>query len=132
MKRVLSLALFLLIITSVLVAQSVNPLMQKKLQEEDVRSGNGTLLGKRAFIVVTVVEFRATDFDHVAEFYKSFKDKNYRWVTVMRPDGKGLIFTGGGTMATFCNIDKFGRQDGPSEWTIIYDEKLDIFRELKP
>jgi hypothetical protein len=69
--------------------------------------------------------------DDVTEFYRSFQGKGYNWVSIMCPEGTGLIFGGAEPMASYGPLDKFGRMDGDIHWTIIYDETIGTFRELE-
>jgi hypothetical protein len=109
-----------------------NLLMRASFIEAPVVNAMGKKIGTRAYITLSrELLLEVVSLDDVAEFYKSFQGKEYNWVSVICPEGTGLVFGGGGSMATYGKIDKFGRMDGDIHWTIIYDETLDTFRELE-
>jgi hypothetical protein len=106
--------------------------MRAAFIEAPVVNAMGKKIGTRAYITLSrELLLEAVSLDDVAEFYKSFQGKDYNWVSIICPEGMGLVFGGGEGMATYGTVDKIGRMDGPIHWTIIYDEALDTFRELK-
>lgn len=114
-------------------AVSENPLMRATLIEAPVVNGLGKRIGTRAYITLPQeLLLEVVSMEDVAEFYLSFKGKGYNWVSVICPEGTGLVFAGDDSgMATYGTVDKTGRMDGPIHWTITYDETAGTFKELK-
>jgi hypothetical protein len=112
--------------------QSENILLRANLIEAPVVNGVGKRIGTRAYITLPQeVLFEVVTLEDCGEFYRSFKDKHYNVVTIVCPEGTGLVFSGDAGIASFGPIDEFGRSSGQAHWTIIYDESTGAFRELK-
>jgi hypothetical protein len=110
---------------------SNNLLMKAKLREVPVINGLKQNIGTRAYISIpqkTLLE--DVSFEDVAEFYLSFQGKGYNWVSIICPEGTGLVFPASRGIATYGELDKEGRMTEKTHWSIIYDEKLGTFKEF--
>jgi hypothetical protein len=117
---------------SVKQARSDNILLNSTLIEAPIINALGRNIGTRAYITLPQdVLLEVVTLDDVAEFYWSFQGKEYNWVSIMCPEGTGLVFGGAGSMASYGKIDSIGRMDGDTHWIIIYDETIGTFRELE-
>jgi hypothetical protein len=113
-------------------AKSENILLRTNLIEAPVVNGFGEKIGTWAYITLPQdVLLEVVTLDDVAEFYQSFQGKGYNRVSIMCPEGTGLVFGRDEPMASYGPLDKFGRMAGDTHWTIIYDETIGTFRELK-
>jgi hypothetical protein len=113
-------------------AKSDNILLRANLIEAPVLNGSNQRIGTRAYITIpqdVLLEF--VTLDDVTEFYWSFQGKGYNWVSIMCPEGTGLIFPGGRGIATYGELDRQGRMTEKTHWSIIYDEKTKVFKELE-
>lgn len=75
---------------------SSNVLMNAKLKTEDVKSGTGDVIGKRAYIEIKKDQLTALTMDEFKEFANSVvKDSGYNYVTIIADDAsKGIFFPG--------------------------------------
>jgi hypothetical protein len=112
--------------------RSDNILMNAALIEAPVVNGFVEKIGTRAYITLPQeILLEVVTMDDVTEFYRSFQGKGYNWVSIICPEGTGLIFQGAGPMASYGKVDYSGRLDGDTHWIIIYDETIETFRELE-
>ena len=112
-------------------AESKNPLLMHKLTEKAVMNGTGTArIGTWAYISISRAELDKASLSDFTEFYKSFKDKKYNWVSVICNDGTGLLFPGGGLIGSFGPIDAEGAIIGEKYRWIMYNDKNDIFVDM--
>ena len=114
-------------------AESKNPLLRPKLTEAAVMNGTGTArIGTRAYINVSRAELDKASPADFTEFYKSFRDKNYNWVSVICNDSTGLVFPGGGPIGSFGPIDAEGALVGEEYRWIVYNDEQGTFVDLPP
>ncbi|MDR1637991.1 MAG: hypothetical protein LBR93_11730 [Treponema sp.] len=113
-------------------ARSDNILMNTALIEAPVVNGFNQRIGTRAYITLPQeILLEVVSLEDVTEFYWSFQGKGYNWVSIICPEGTGLVFGGAGPMASYGKVDELGRMDGDTHWVIIYDETIGNFRGLK-
>jgi hypothetical protein len=111
---------------------SDNILMNANLIEAPVINSANRRIGTRAYITLPQeILLEAVTLEDVTEFYQSFRDKGYNVVTIMCPEGTGLVFGGANGHAEFGKIDEYGRMAGPARWSIWYDERIGKFKELE-
>ena len=109
-----------------------NSLLMANLREAPVKNGLGQKIGTRAYITVSQkVLLENVSFEDVAEFYKSFQGKGYNWVSIMCPEGTGLVFPAAGSLASYGKLDNEGRLTEDIHWSIIYDNETGTFKEFQ-
>lgn len=109
-----------------------NLLMMTRISEAPVKNGLGQRIGTRAYITVSQKVFlENVSLDDVAEFYKSFQGKGYNWVSIICPEGTGLVFPAAGSLASYGKLDNEGRLTEDIHWSIIYDKNMDTFKEFQ-
>lgn len=112
--------------------QPENLLMKAKIQEAPVANGFGEKIGTRAYITIPQeVLLEVVTFEDCGEFYRSFQGKNYNWVSIVCPEGTGLVFPGAGPLASYGKLDRDGRLTEDIHWTITYDESTGAFKEFE-
>jgi hypothetical protein len=112
--------------------QPENLLLKAKLQEAPVLNGLGERIGTRAYITISEKDLlENVSFEDCGEFYRSFQGKNYNWVSIICPEGTGLIFPGAGPLASYGKLDRDGRLTDDIHWTITYDESTGSFNEFE-
>jgi hypothetical protein len=112
--------------------QPENLLMKAKLQEAPVLNGQKQRIGTRAYIAISEKDLlENVSFEDCGEFYRSFQGKNYNWVSIICPEGTGLVFPGAGPLASYGKLDRDGRLTEDIHWTITYDESTGAFKEFE-
>jgi hypothetical protein len=109
-----------------------NPLLIASRREAIVKNGLGQKIGTRAYIIISQkVLLEEVSLDDVAEFYQSFLGKGYNWVSIICPEGTGLVFPASGTLASYGTLDNEGRLTEDIHWSIIYDKNIGSFKEYQ-
>jgi len=107
-----------------------NPLIDQKLQTAKIINSAGNYIGDRAYIYISRIVFDKLTLENITDFYLTFKDKNYNWVTVFCDDGTGLFFGGGSPFVEFGKLDKIGIITEKSDWTMLYNDETKSFKRL--
>jgi hypothetical protein len=114
---------------SVALARSDNILLNSNLIEVPMINAVGRNVGTRAYITLPQeILLEVVTLEDVTEFFQSFQDKNYNVVTIMCPEGTGLVFSIAGKFAQFGKIDEYGRVAESALWSIWYDENSKMFK----
>jgi hypothetical protein len=112
--------------------QPENLLMKAKLQEAPVLNDQKQRIGTMAYIIISEKDLLGNvSFEDCGEFYRSFQGKNYNWVSIICPEGTGLVFPGAGHLASYGKLDQDGRLAEDIHWTITYDENTGAFKEFE-
>lgn len=88
-----------------------NFLLDCKVKTEDVKSGSGDVIGRRAYISILKSELVDLTAENFAEFAETVvKDSGYNYFTIKCDDGTGIVFDGSDvTFPVYGTLDDDGR-----------------------
>jgi hypothetical protein len=113
-----------------------NMLISKRLREASIMNGAGQKIGTRAYIDLSRADVESATLADFTDFYKSFKDKGYNWVTIFYNDGSGGVsFSGKGVSIPIAEFRTILDEDGSISTgdvtkILFYDDELDIFVDV--
>lgn len=106
--------------------QDKNPLMNLEIQEAEVLSGGGELIGKRAYVEMPKSDYDALTDEQLVEFAESVVDgADYNWFTVILDDGTGLEFPGCSVLVgMYGSIDGEGVIEATEQYVSVADGNI--------
>lgn len=88
-------------------AEKHNILMDYDLTIKDVKSGDGSVIGQRAYIRVMKSQLQEITSDNFVEFVESrVRDSGFNWVSIICDDGTGICFPG-----SMVQVADYGKLD---------------------
>lgn len=88
-------------------AQKHNVLMDYDLTVKEVKSGDGSIIGQRAYIRIMKSQLQEIAPENFVEFVESrVRDSGYNWVSIICDDGTGICFPG-----SMVQVADYGKLD---------------------
>ena len=87
--------------------QKHNVLMDYDLTVKEVKSGDGSVIGQRAYIRIMKSQLQEITSENFVEFVESrVRDSGYNWVSIICDDGTGICFPG-----SMVQVADYGKLD---------------------